>query len=146
MAQIELDRPRKLGALFLMRCSFRGWERPIRRCPDDAEAAGFLGGFNATVALAAVKGDKTTAQLASQFSVPTSQITASKKRLLEQAAGLFEGGRGRRDETAADEQELYEQIGRLKMEVEWLKKICRARLTECDDGSTRIHVANRAPI
>ena len=42
--------------------------------------------------------------------------------MLEQAVGLFEDGRGRRDEAAADEQELYEQIGRLKMEVEWLKK------------------------
>ena len=39
-------------------------------------------------------------------------------------AELFEDGRGKRaaDESAADEQELYEQIGRLKMEVEWLKK------------------------
>ena len=82
----------------------------------------FGAAFKAKVALAAVKGDKTTAQLASEFSVHTSRVTAWKKQLLEQAAGLFEDGRGRRDETAADEQELYEQIGRLKMEVEWLKK------------------------
>jgi putative transposase len=57
-----------------------------------------------------------------EFSVHTSQVTAWKKQLLEHAPGLFEDGRQRRDETAADEQELYEQIGRLKMEVEWLKK------------------------
>jgi putative transposase len=82
----------------------------------------FGAAFKAKVALAAVRGDKTTAQLASQFGVHTSQVTAWKKQLLGQAAGLFEDGRSRRDESAADEQELYEQIGRLKMEVEWLKK------------------------
>jgi transposase-like protein len=82
----------------------------------------FGAAFKAKVALAAVRGDKTTAQLASEFSVHTSQVTAWKKQLLEQAVGLFEDGRQRRDESAANEQELYEQIGRLKMEVEWLKK------------------------
>jgi putative transposase len=82
----------------------------------------FGAAFKAKVALAAIRGDKTTAQLASEFSVHTSQVTAWKKQLLDQAAGLFEDGRTRRDETAANEQELFEQIGRLKMEVEWLKK------------------------
>jgi putative transposase len=79
--------------------------------------------FKAKVALAAARGDKTTAQLAAEFSVHTSQVTAWKKQLLEQAAELFEDGRRKsRDENSADEEELYEQIGRLKMEVEWLKK------------------------
>ena len=83
----------------------------------------FGAAFKAKVSLAAARGDKTTAQLASEFGVHTSQVTAWKKQLLEQAAGLFEDGRrGHRDESSADEQELYEQIGRLKMEVEWLKK------------------------
>ena len=82
----------------------------------------FGAAFKAKVALAAVRGDKTTAQLASELGVHTSQVTAWKKQLLEQAAGLFEDGRTRRDEQVAGEQELYEQIGRLKMEVEWLKK------------------------
>jgi transposase len=83
----------------------------------------FGAAFKAKVALAAVRGDKTTAQLAVEFSVHTSQVTAWKKQLLDKAAGLFEDGRRReRDETGADEQQLYEQIGRLKMEVEWLKK------------------------
>jgi putative transposase len=83
----------------------------------------FGASFKAKVALAACRGDKTTAQLATHFSVHTSQVTAWKKQLLEQAAELFEDGRRKqREEQSADEQELYEQIGRLKMEVEWLKK------------------------
>jgi putative transposase len=82
----------------------------------------FGAAFKAKVALAAVRGDKTTAQLASEFQVHTSQVTAWKKQLLDQAAGLFEDGRQQRDESGANEQQLYEQIGRLKVEVEWLKK------------------------
>lgn len=79
--------------------------------------------FKAKVALAAVRGDKTTAQLASEFEVHTSQVTAWKKRLLEGLPELFADGRRKAgDDGQADEQELYEQIGRLKMEVEWLKK------------------------
>lgn len=64
--------------------------------------------FKAKVALAACRGEKTTAQLAAEFGVHASQITAWKKQLLEGASGLFEDGRGRRtDEAAAEEQELY---------------------------------------
>jgi len=82
----------------------------------------FGAAFKAKVALAAAKGDRTTAQLASQFGVHTSQVTAWKKRLMAKLAELFVDGRQRRGDHATDEQELYEQIGRLKMEVEWLKK------------------------
>lgn len=80
-------------------------------------------GFKSKVALAAIRGDKTTAQLASQFGVHTSQVTAWKKRLLEGVTELFSDGRRKSsEERTVQEQELYEQIGRLKMEVEWLKK------------------------
>jgi transposase len=79
--------------------------------------------FKAKVALAAVRGDKTASELASQFGVHTSQVTTWKKRLLEGAAELFADGQMRSpEESSAKEQELFEQIGRLKMEVEWLKK------------------------
>jgi len=79
--------------------------------------------FKAKVALAAARGDKTTAQLAGQFGIHASQIASWKKQLLDGVAELFVDGRSRKaDETSADEQELYEQIGRLKMEVDWLKK------------------------
>jgi transposase len=55
--------------------------------------------------------------------VHASQVAAWKQQLLEQAAELFEDGRHKgREELAANEEQLYEQIGRLKMEVEWLKK------------------------
>jgi len=70
----------------------------------------FSGGFKAKVALAACRGDKTTAQLAAEYEVHVGQITAWKKQLLEGASGLFEDGRGKRAvEDAASEQELFEQ-------------------------------------
>lgn len=79
--------------------------------------------LKAKVALAAVRGDRTTAQLASEFGVHSSQVTAWKKRLLEGVGELFADGRCQSSsDSQAQEQELYEQIGRLKMEVEWLKK------------------------
>jgi putative transposase len=81
----------------------------------------FSGAFKAKVALAAIRGDKTTAELASKFGVHGNQVSAWKKQLLEGAPGLFADGRTREANGAAEE-ELYEQIGRLKMEVEWLKK------------------------
>jgi len=78
--------------------------------------------FKAKVALAAVRGDKTLSELASQFKVHGNQVGAWKRQLTEGAATLFENGQPPGDEQAATEQELFEQIGRLKMEVEWLKK------------------------
>jgi transposase-like protein len=81
----------------------------------------FSGAFKAKVALAAARGDKTTAELAAKFGVHGNQVSAWKKQLLEGAPEVFADRRSREADGAAEE-ELYEQIGRLKMEVEWLKK------------------------
>jgi transposase-like protein len=77
----------------------------------------------AKVALAAARGDRTASQLASQFGVHATQIGQWKRRLLERAPELFVDGHGRQaDEHEAVVAELYEQIGRLQMELAWLKK------------------------
>ncbi len=82
------------------------------------------GSFKAKVALAALKGETTMAELSSKHAVHSNQVSAWKKQLLDGAESLFTDGRSRgaAREKAADEEALYEQIGRLKMEVEWLKK------------------------
>ena len=82
----------------------------------------FSASFKAKVALAAIRGDRTTAQLACKFAVHASQAAAWKKQLLGRAASLFEDGRRRGQDSTVEEEELFAQIGRLKMEVEWLKK------------------------
>ena len=79
--------------------------------------------FKAKVALEAAKQTKTLAELAKAFQVHPVQISQWKKQLLDGVESLFRDGRRRdRDDGQAIQAELYEQIGRLKMEVEWLKK------------------------
>lgn len=80
--------------------------------------------FKARVALAAVKENKTVNEIASEFGVHPSQIQEWKKRLLQGVPALFGTARERQQRSAnePDAAELFEQIGRLKMELEWLKK------------------------
>ncbi len=79
--------------------------------------------FKFHVALEAVKEQKTLSQLASEYDVHPAQIVQWKKQLLEGGSSLFGQQRVREQhEQSAREAELFEQIGRLKMELEWLKK------------------------
>lgn len=79
--------------------------------------------FKAKVALEAAKQTRTTAELAKAYQVHPVQISQWKKQLLEGAESLFRDGRIRdRDDYERIQAELYERIGRLNMEVEWLKK------------------------
>jgi transposase-like protein len=79
--------------------------------------------LKAKAALAAVKGEKTINELASQFGVHPTLIHGWKKQLLEGVEQIFSGGtKATSTDVEAEKAELFEQIGRLKMELEWLKK------------------------
>ena len=79
--------------------------------------------FKAQVALAALKGDKTVNELASHYGVHPTLIHAWKKQLLTGAEQVFaNGSKAATTDAEAQKAELFEQIGRLKMELEWLKK------------------------
>jgi putative transposase len=79
--------------------------------------------FKFKVALDAAKGVKTINQLASDYDLHPNQVSSWKKQLVEAGPTLFNRQIDRRQQQqVAQEAELYEQIGRLKMELEWLKK------------------------
>ena len=79
--------------------------------------------FKFQVALDAAKGTQTLNELASQYELHPSQISEWKSQLLKDGASIFSTttARQQRDQETF-QAELYEQIGRLKMELEWLKK------------------------
>jgi transposase len=77
--------------------------------------------FKTKVALESLKDDHTIAELASEFKVHPNQITKWKKHLQEHMADIFTSGYGK-DENDAVISSLYEEIGRLKVELDYLKK------------------------
>jgi transposase-like protein len=79
--------------------------------------------WKAKVALEAIKGQRTVQEIASQYEVHPSLVTQWKKQLLEGAAQVFLNGK--MGASGVDEElkaELYQQIGKLQVEVDWLKK------------------------
>jgi transposase-like protein len=79
--------------------------------------------FKAKVAFEAAKGDKTIAELAGEYQVHPTQITQWRKQLLEMMPQIFL--RQRQNEQQQQEEltaQLYQQIGQLKVELDWLKK------------------------
>ena len=94
--------------------------------------------FQAKVALEAAKPTRTLAERSRAFQVHPVQISQWKKQLLDGVEPLFGDGRRReRDESQAIQAELSEQIGRLNLEVEWLKKSCPLRLTSSGPWSNQ---------
>jgi len=79
--------------------------------------------FKAQVALQAYKGEKTMAELASLYKVHPNQISKWKKQLIENTSELFDGSHKKRTKEKEEiEAQLYQQIGQLKVELDWLKK------------------------
>jgi transposase len=83
----------------------------------------FSADFKAKVALEALRGELTVAQIATKYDVHPNMIAGWKRRLTEEAAGLF--ARGRSDQDKASEaqlKELHAKIGQLTIEADFLKK------------------------
>lgn len=83
----------------------------------------FSAEMKASAALEAIKGQRTINEIAADYGVHPNQVTQWKKHVLEQATTLFaRPTASAEDETLKDR--LYQEIGQLKVELDWLKKKC----------------------
>lgn len=78
--------------------------------------------FKAKVALAALKNEETSAELAQRFGVHPTMITTWKRALLEGASEIFDKNQRSKKQTEETIDELHRQIGRLKVENDFLSK------------------------
>ena len=78
--------------------------------------------YKARVALEAMKERETVAQISKRFGVHPTQVNQWKRKLVGEASEIFERENGSRHTEAFETTELYEEIGRLQMELDWLKK------------------------
>jgi transposase-like protein len=78
--------------------------------------------FKAKVALAALQNEETTAQLANRFNVHPTMISAWKRQLLDGAVELFDKNHKSRKQVEGQVDELYRQIGQLKVENDFLAR------------------------
>ena len=78
--------------------------------------------FKAKVALAAIQNDETTAQLASQFGIHPTLVSNWKRQMLEGAADIFDKNHKTRKQAESQTDELYRQIGQLKVENDFLSR------------------------
>ena len=79
--------------------------------------------LKARVALEAIKGEKTIAQIASEYKVHPNLVTKWKKKALSEFPELFEKGENKKEkELETEKDDLYKQIGKMNIEIEWLKK------------------------
>jgi transposase len=79
-------------------------------------------GFKAKVAIDAVRERESLREISARYQIHTTQVSLWKTQLLDGATGIFEHPADRRGLRPDNEVALFEQIGRLKMELEWLKK------------------------
>ena len=89
---------------------------------SETKRKNFSGEFKAKVALEAIRGIKTVNEIGQEFGVHPTQVGMWKKELQEQAFSLFDAKRGPKPADPASPERLYSENGRLKMELDWLKK------------------------
>lgn len=106
----------------------------------------FSASFKAEVALEAIRGKRTINEIASERGIHPHQVVMWKKQAVESLNGAFADRRRPAGKEAEETSQLYEQIGRLKVELDWLKKVRRltpARRVRWWSRGTRLAISRQ---